>query len=97
LLERLRSEFDLVLIDSPPAIQISDSRVLARSSDGVVLVLRAGATTFSAAAEAAARFLSDSTPVLGTILNDWDPKVGDTETLRAFSRMYRHYYQSTGT
>lgn len=97
LMNRLRSEFDLVLIDSPPAIQISDSRVLARSSDGVVLVLRAGATTFSAAAEAAARFLADSTPVLGTILNDWDPKVGDTETLRAFSRMYNHYYQSSST
>ncbi len=92
LIERLRREFSIILIDSPPVRQISDARVLARSCDGVVLVVRAGATTLSSAADAVALFEADDTPVLGTILNDWDPKAGNSETSREFSKMYRHYY-----
>jgi len=94
LVDRLRREFDIVLIDSPPAKQIADARVLARASDGVVLVVRAGVTTLSAAAEAVSLFEADDTPILGTILNDWDPKAGSSETSREFSKMYRHYYHS---
>jgi succinoglycan biosynthesis transport protein ExoP len=39
---RVRGEFDLVLIDSPPMVHIADARVLGKLADGVLLVFRAG-------------------------------------------------------
>lgn len=73
LLERCRREFDFILIDTPPMLQIPDARVLGRASDGVILVLRSWTTTRETAMMAAQRFMDDSTPVLGVILNSWDP------------------------
>ena len=75
LLQRVREEFNTVLIDTPPMMQISDARVLARMADAVILVLRAGQTTRDSARAAKERFVEDGTPVLGTVLNGWDPKV----------------------
>ena len=42
LLQRVHEEFDTVLVDTPPLMQLSDSRVLGRMADAVILVLRAG-------------------------------------------------------
>ena len=74
LLERLRREFDMIFIDAPPMIWLADARVLGRRADGVVLVLRAGRTTHESALFAMQRFADDGTHVLGTILNNWNPK-----------------------
>jgi succinoglycan biosynthesis transport protein ExoP len=76
LLERLRSEFDMILIDAPPMTHLADARVLGRLADGVILVVRAGQTTTESALFAAQRFAEDGTRVLGTVLNSWDPKGG---------------------
>jgi capsular exopolysaccharide synthesis family protein len=73
LLGRLRSQYDLVLIDSAPLLIVPESRILARSTDGIVLVLRAGVTTPETALAARRRALEDRTPLIGTILNDWKP------------------------
>jgi capsular exopolysaccharide synthesis family protein len=74
LIEKLRTEFETILIDTPPMLHIPDARVLGRMVDRVVLVMRAGKTTRAAALAARQRFSEDGTKVLGTILNDWDPK-----------------------
>ena len=74
LLDRLRQEFDMVLIDTPPMLYLSDARVLGRLADAAILVVRAGRTTRDAAMGAKQRLVDDRIPVLGTILNGWDPK-----------------------
>jgi capsular exopolysaccharide synthesis family protein len=74
LLRRLRTEFDMILIDAPPMIHLADARVLGRLADGVILVVRAGQTTTESALLATQRFAEDGTRVLGTVLNSWDPK-----------------------
>ncbi|HTU44705.1 MAG TPA: polysaccharide biosynthesis tyrosine autokinase [Bryobacteraceae bacterium] len=74
LLMLVRSDFDVVLIDTPPMLHMPDARILARLADALVLVIRAGHTSRDAALAAHQRFLQDGTRVLGTILNDWDPK-----------------------
>jgi capsular exopolysaccharide synthesis family protein len=73
LLDRLRSEFDMVLVDAPPVIHLADARVLGRLADGVILVIRAGQTTTESALFASQRFAEDGTRVLGTVLNSWVP------------------------
>lgn len=73
LIAACREAFPNVLIDTPPILSFADSRIWARSSDGVVLVVRAGDTPRVAAKLAVRRVLEDATPIIGTILNDWDP------------------------
>ena len=74
LLKRLSKEFDMVLIDTAPMLQMPDARVVGRMADAVVLVTRSGHTTRDAAVAASERLTEDGTRVLGTILNDWNPK-----------------------
>jgi capsular exopolysaccharide synthesis family protein len=74
LLKRMRQEFDAVLIDTPPMLQIPDARVLGKLADGVILVLRAGQTMRDAAHAATQRLMEDGSNVMGTVLNDWDAK-----------------------
>jgi capsular exopolysaccharide synthesis family protein len=72
----LRDEFDRVVVDVPPSLVFADARIIARSTDGVVLVLRADQTSWPAAATASQRLQMDGVRILGTILNDWRPAAG---------------------
>ena len=74
LLEKFEKSFDIVLIDTPPVLQVADARVIGRRASGVILVARAGQTVREAAAAACERLLSDNAKILGLILNDWNPK-----------------------
>lgn len=74
VVSRLRTEFDLVLIDTPPVLPFPDARVFGKVADAVVLVVRAGRTTRDIAMAAKARLVEDGLPVIGTVLNDWDGK-----------------------
>jgi receptor protein-tyrosine kinase len=75
LLRAVRAEFDFVLIDTPPMLQLADARIIGPHCDAVVLVVRSGKTTRDSARLACQRFQQDGTLVLGTILNDWVPGV----------------------
>jgi len=65
-------KYDLVLIDTPPAMHFTDARVIGAMADGVVLVARAGQTTREALLAIQERFTEDRIHLLGCILNDWD-------------------------
>jgi capsular exopolysaccharide synthesis family protein len=73
LLAKWREQYDLVLLDTPPALPITDARVIGILADGVVLVTRAGQTTREALLAIQERFAEDRIHLLGCILNDWDP------------------------
>lgn len=73
LFAKLKQDFEIVLIDAPPILQLPDAPVLGRAADGVILVVRAGQTTRETA-QAAHASLSVHCHVLGTILNYWDPR-----------------------
>ncbi len=87
LLARLREEYDMILIDTPPMLTVPDARILARRADGVVLVLRAGHTTKLMAKAAVERLVDDGIPILGTVLNDWNPR----SPRRGYYQGYYHY------
>ena len=76
LLQRLSAAFDWVIIDSPPAIPVSDASRMAELCDGVLLVLLAAKTPFDMAQRAHKEF--HNMPVLGVVLNRVAPR--DTYT-----------------
>ena len=77
LIEMARSEYDFVLIDSPPMMGMADARLLSRNADGVILISRAGETSPEQLTEAKERLADDGTPVIGTILNGCDLRIED--------------------
>jgi capsular exopolysaccharide synthesis family protein len=74
VIQMARSEFDVVLIDTPPMLHLPDARAIAHLTDGVVFVVRSGKTLRDTVITARDRFRQDGIPVLGSILNDWNPK-----------------------
>jgi Mrp family chromosome partitioning ATPase len=86
----MREMFHTVIIDTPPMLQMADARVLGRLADGVILVVRSAQTTRDAAAAAAQRLTEDGTRVLGTILNEWDPRKTSHAGYAYACRHYQH-------
>ena len=73
LLQNLRHQYDVILIDTPP-LTLADARILGPLANGVVIVLRAGAVRLDSVLAAEQRLTQDGSHVLGTVLNDWDPR-----------------------
>ncbi|HZM01362.1 MAG TPA: CpsD/CapB family tyrosine-protein kinase [Planctomycetota bacterium] len=64
---------DYLLVDAPPVLDHLESRLLARDSDGALLVLRAGRTSRSDAERTRDILAEAGVPVLGAIFNDYEP------------------------
>lgn len=94
LMHRFRQEFDYVIADAPPCLEFADARILARHAAGVLLVLRANYADRRTALAAADRFIMDGIPIIGTILNHWEPAGwGDAYGYGS----YRKFYQQTAS
>jgi len=87
LLARLRKEYALIVIDSPPIVPIADSHILAGMADGVVIVVRARQTRRELFRRAIQSL--GAANVLGVVLNDVE--YGDTRYAYAFRNYQRHY------
>jgi capsular exopolysaccharide synthesis family protein len=85
LLTLLRNEYDYVLVDSPPALSVTDAVVLAPQVDALVLVFRRSATLQSDVREIGHRFEGITDLRAGYVLNFAQPHRKD-----------RYYYASTG-
>jgi len=75
LLEDLRERFDLVILDTPPVNILTDAALLGVSAEGVIIVVRAGATDAAALGYAMEQLNHVRAPALGVVLNDVDLKV----------------------
>ena len=69
VLERLRGRFDIVLLDSPPALVVTDASVLSTLVDGLVVVARAGKTRRGALKATIEELAQSGRPIAGVILN----------------------------
>jgi len=91
LFGKLSNAFDVVLIDSPPVLHITDARILAGHASRTILVFRSGVTKTENAVTVRNMLQRDRVTIAGSILNDFDPK---REGQRAY---YRGYYEYRGT
>jgi succinoglycan biosynthesis transport protein ExoP len=92
LMATLRRKFDTIVVDTPPMVNISDARMLARHADALILVVRSAVTTRDAASLAQRRFAEDGVPVMGVILNGWNPHTPGYHYYRYYYAGYHHYY-----
>lgn len=65
----LRESADIVIIDTPPLLAVTDAVVVAVQADGALLVAQHGRTSLAQAADAARALQSVSVRLLGCVLN----------------------------
>jgi tyrosine-protein kinase len=73
LFELLTQMFDVVLVDTPPTLPVSDALVASRLVDAVLLVGNAGSTTRKEVQHALELLRNVGAPVVGTVLNGLGP------------------------
>ncbi len=74
VVEKLRGQNDIVLVDAPPLLPVADSTALAVTMDGVLLSVRYGSTRKDQLALAVASLEQVGAKTLGVILNIVPPK-----------------------
>lgn len=69
LLKSLRRDFDVIIIDTPPLLPVTDAAVTSKHADGCVLVVRYGRTKRSQIQTALRSLRSVDSRILGTVFN----------------------------
>jgi capsular exopolysaccharide synthesis family protein len=72
LLEQIKGEYDVVILDTPPIGQVTDAAILAGITDGALLVLSSGYTRIEMAKRAKKALEGVNTNIIGTVLTKID-------------------------
>lgn len=85
LLEDLKEKYDLIILDGPPLITISDSQILGNKCDGTLLIISTGVSKKEDLLKSEEILLASKAKIIGTILNNYKmPK-----------NHYQNYYSYT--
>ncbi|MFQ6027864.1 MAG: polysaccharide biosynthesis tyrosine autokinase [Dehalococcoidia bacterium] len=68
-LQQAQRDFDVVLIDSPPAIGFAETKALAKEVGGIVLVVRSGESTVDRVKQSQEELRIADVPLVGAVLN----------------------------
>ncbi len=90
LLEELRSRYDIILLDAPPVLAVTDAVVLTRFADRAMVVLEIGRVRKKAAVQMMETLRDSHVPIAGLILND------RTKKGPGYYGYYGAYYGSYG-
>ncbi len=92
LIAELRDEYDYVILDCAPVLQVSDYIHIGRVSDGVIFLVAYGMTTRKQVADAVKELKKNGLNILGTVFSMYDRKkdkgYGD------YGKWYNTYYKS---
>lgn len=93
-IERLKEDYEIVLVDSPPVQLVSDAVMLSQLASSVIFVVRAESTPYPVARHALNRLNRAGAPLLGVVLNQIDLERADSfygEYSGYGNRYYRKY------
>jgi capsular exopolysaccharide synthesis family protein len=86
LMQRVEPLFDWIIVDSPPAVPVSDGSQLANFCDGVLMVVRSNSTPYDSAQKARQEFHGKT--LVGVVLNG----ISKSDT---YARYYYDVYEKT--
>ncbi len=96
MMDALRDEFDIVLVDSPPAGLIVDAIEIARYCDGAVIVVEYNRGRVQDVADVAANLAKTGCKVLGAVMNGVNLKSFRNRKYYYRSERYSAYYHHYG-
>jgi capsular exopolysaccharide synthesis family protein len=94
VMDKLKAQYEVIVIDSPPVQLVSDAVMLAQLATSVLFVVRADSTPYPIARHALSRLHRVDAPVLGVVLNQIDLEKADSyygEYSGYGNRYYRKY------
>src|SRR5207253_11399701 len=87
-LHSVRDVYDVILVDTPPILPVTDSPIVASQADGVVLVYQAGKVGRLVLKRAKVHVENVGGKVWGVVLNDVKTEIAGY----AYTHYYTHYY-----
>jgi exopolysaccharide transport family protein len=90
LLDRLRKRYTRIIIDSSPVTAVTDSVILAKEADAVVLIVRAGETPRPSVKAALDQLAAVEANIIGAVLNS-------VQAERDGYHHYQYYYYYYGS
>ncbi|MCA0756501.1 CpsD/CapB family tyrosine-protein kinase [Paenibacillus sp. N4] len=84
LIEQLRGMYDIILIDTPPLLAVTDAQIVSTKSDGVILVVDQGKVKRDIAKKAVQSLENVNARILGVVLNNVKRKANE--------EAYYYYY-----
>ncbi|MDP2952311.1 MAG: CpsD/CapB family tyrosine-protein kinase [Chloroflexota bacterium] len=93
LLETLRNEADILIVDGPPILLVADPGIMASKLDGVILVAQSGHTTPEDLLAAKEALTAANISIVGIVLNRVEPAGrGGYYYYHRYPYRYYHYY-----
>ncbi len=92
-LEAIREEYDMILMDCPPILPVTDAAILSPKVDGVVLVYQAGRIPRNALKRAKTHLDNGQANILGIVLNDISAEISGYYPLSQYQ--YKYYGEDT--
>ena len=92
LIQEIRSRYELIVLDLPPVIGLTDTRFVCALADAVILAIKWRSTPVSAIESALTTLSADAVNLKGVILTMVDP-ASETSGASYYSSRYAAYYQ----
>jgi capsular exopolysaccharide synthesis family protein len=90
-----RKQFDHIVIDTPPALSVTDAVLLSVQADSVILVIRSGQTTKQALRRARQLLAYVNSKIMGVVVNAMDLNASDYYYYYGYyGKKYGYYYKS---
>lgn len=70
LLDGLTKQYDLIIIDSPPILAVTDAAIISRLAGAALMVIKAGLHTKRELEQSVRRFSQSGIPIKGIVFND---------------------------
>jgi capsular exopolysaccharide synthesis family protein len=93
LMARLRTEFDMIILDTPPVVAVTDALLLGHAADATILVARADVTRIDALMRAMDAVERSGANLLGVVLNNFNVANAYGSYYKYYQ--YYHYYSNT--
>jgi protein-tyrosine kinase len=95
LLEQLDPEADVMILDSPPCVPVTDPLIVAARMDAVVLVLKMGQTRKGAIKQTVELLGRARAHIIGTVFNQVEPNRRGYYYYRQYNQYGQGYYGET--
>ena len=86
LLERLKGEYDYIVIDTPPVLVAADTPIIGALADTSIMIVRAGRTALDALEDARTAMVNGGAHISGIVVND-------VKRSGRYGRYYYYYYK----
>ena len=91
LIDRLEKEWDIILLDSPPLVAVTDASMISKAIDAMIMVVKAAETDREAFRRAIKSLIAIQVPLSGVVVNGISRRTSK-DTYYYYYQYYQHYY-----